>query len=466
MFLLVGLAHYGVDRADEYDGIGNHGTLHHPFEDLQIGEAGRVDLEPPGGTGAVGVDVKAEFTFGGFDGVVGFGAGGGHGSYIGHHEIVDHALHRVVDFVFGGVGVLGVVGADGAAGHLVEALLDDVDALLHFVDADVVAGQGIALGTDGDFEIELVVDEVGFGDADIELDPAAPQVGTGEAVGDSILAADVAHVLGAVDPDGVAVQEVHPVLEFLAEFLAEAADHGDALVGEVELDAADAAVADGEAHAGDFVKNGIDVLALAEGEHEHGNGPGIHDHGAEPEQVGRDAGQLAGDGADVLGPLGDLDAYEFFDGQTQGHVARIGGEVVHAVGVGHELLVGFVFGQFFDAAVQVADVEDAFLDAFAVELGYDAQYAVGGGVLGPDVEHHFGTQGVAFVHFNGRVLGFEAVVDGLLVLGEEGKVGPLFDGHHGAELGTDLGLLQDFGRHGLGSDQGASRLAGLKLGKN
>src|SRR5690606_1667237 len=71
--LLVGVAHHGVDGADEDDGVGHHGALHEVLEALEVLEAGRVHLEPPRGAGAVGDDVEAELALGRLDGVVALG---------------------------------------------------------------------------------------------------------------------------------------------------------------------------------------------------------------------------------------------------------------------------------------------------------------------------------------------------------------------------------------------------------
>ena len=67
------------------------------------------------------------------------------------------------------------------------------------------------------------------------------------------------------------------------------------------------------------------------------------------------AGQLAGDDAEVFGALRHLDARQLFDRQRVGPVIGDRADVVQAVGVGHGAEVGFVLGDFFVIAMQVAE---------------------------------------------------------------------------------------------------------------
>src|SRR5262245_54235051 len=61
-------------------------------------------------------------------------------------------------------------------GHLVNALVDDPEALLDLVDPEQVAGEAVALVTGRDVEVELREDAVRMRPADVERDAGRPQV--------------------------------------------------------------------------------------------------------------------------------------------------------------------------------------------------------------------------------------------------------------------------------------------------
>src|SRR5258706_7348483 len=68
------------------------------------------------------------------------------------------------------------LGHDRPVGHLVEALVDDPQALLDLVEADEVAGEAVALGPRWDVELEFRKDGIGVGPTQVERDAGGPQV--------------------------------------------------------------------------------------------------------------------------------------------------------------------------------------------------------------------------------------------------------------------------------------------------
>src|SRR6266542_5289526 len=82
------------------------------------------------------------------------------------------------------------LGHDRTVGHLVEALVDDPDALPDLVHPQQVASQAVALGAGDDVEVELRIDRVGMGPPEVERQAARPQVGAGEAHPQGGLAVD------------------------------------------------------------------------------------------------------------------------------------------------------------------------------------------------------------------------------------------------------------------------------------
>src|SRR6185369_6197979 len=69
--------------------------------------------------------------------------------------------------------------------------------------------------------------------------------------------------------------------------------------------------------------------------------------------------------------------------------------IVQPVEIGERLEIGLVLDQLFGAAVKQADVGIDALDRFAVKLHDHAQHAVGGRVLGPEVDRVVGDDLVA-----------------------------------------------------------------------
>jgi len=64
-------------------------------------------------------------------------------------------------------------------------------------------------------------------------------------------------------------------------------------------------------------------------------------------------------------------------------------EIIEAIGVRNELGVGHVLGDFFIAAMQIADIGNGLGDDLAIEFEDDAKNAVSGGMGWPHVEDHF-----------------------------------------------------------------------------
>ncbi len=101
-----------------------------------------------------------------------------------------------------------------------------------------------------------------------------------------------------------------------------------------------------------------------------------------------DALHLVEDDADVLRALRNLEAEQLLDHEDVRVVVRRGRDVVEAVRVRDHHRVGLGLEQLLGAAVEVPDVRPRRDDALAVHLEDDAQDAVGGRVLRPEVELH------------------------------------------------------------------------------
>ena len=153
--------------------------------------------------------------------------------------------------------------------------------------------------------------------------------------------------------------------------------------------AADAGVGSGEARAGEELEKIVEFFALGEGVEEHRHRAEIERHRAEPEQVRGDARRLAADDADGFAARRQFPAHQFLDGERVGDVVRQRREIIEPVRVRHELVVLHVLGDFFVAAMQVADVRRRLGDRLAIQFQDEPQDAVRGRVRRPHVEDHF-----------------------------------------------------------------------------
>jgi hypothetical protein len=93
------------------------------------------------------------------------------------------------------------------------------------------------------------------------------------------------------------------------------------------------------------------------------------------------AGEFAGDDAEVFGAFRDFDAGKFLDGERVAPVVGDGADVVEAVGVRHRAEEGLVLGDLLVIPVEVAEDRLEPDDDFAVEDDVHAEDAVGRRVL-------------------------------------------------------------------------------------
>ena len=102
---------------------------------------------------------------------------------------------------------------------------------------------------------------------------------------------------------------------------------------------------------------------------------------AQPQQVIEDAGNFIKHHTDILGALWHRDAHELFDCHHVGVLVDHHRDVVKAIHVRQILNIGTGFGEFFGRAMQQADMRVRALNDFTVELKYQPQDTVRGGVL-------------------------------------------------------------------------------------
>ncbi len=160
--------------------------------------------------------------------------------------------------------------------------------------------------------------------------------------------------------------------------------------GEVLLQAAHAVEHVVHPAAGGLLHHRLELLALAERVEDRGDGAQLQRVGAEEHQVVEHPVELGEQGAGPDRSLGDLHAEHLLDAQDHAELARERREPVVPVREHDDLAVVADLEELLGAAVHVAHDRLGAHDPLAVDHDPQAKDAVGGRVLGADVEHHVG----------------------------------------------------------------------------
>src|SRR5690349_1546396 len=113
------------------------------------------------------------------------------------------------------------------------------------------------------------------------------------------------------------------------------------------------------------------------------------------EDVIHQPAKLAEQHADVLTALGHFETQEFFDSEREGVFLIHRGDIVETIEIRHCLKIRLMLDQFFGAAMQEADMRIDASDYLPVEIEYQSQNAVGGGMLRPEIERDLWLAGLA-----------------------------------------------------------------------
>ena len=313
----------------------------------------------------------------------------------GAHDLADVveavALAVTADGQLGRPGDLLVLDHDGLAlGALqpVEGLLDDLERLVHLVDADAQPVVGVAAGARDDVELVGLVAAVGRRLAQVVRQAGGAQHRAGHAERHAAGEVHEPDADGAALEQGVLVEQQLELAEAAAQLGDDLAHHVDRAVRHVLGHAAGADVGVVHPQPGDRLEDAQDALALTEADRHHGGGAELHAAGAEADQVGVDPGELHHQHPDDAGPLGHLvgDAEQLLDGQAVGRLLEHRRQVVHAGAERDALHPGAELHVLLDTGVQVADSRPGLGDGLAVELEDEAEHAVRRRVLRPHVD--------------------------------------------------------------------------------
>ena len=140
----------------------------------------------------------------------------------------------------------------------------------------------------------------------------------------------------------------------------------DEILRDVVSHAADANVAHGQAPAAAGFDKVVNLFSGAEAVPEIADGAEVYKVRADADQVVRNPAELREDHADVLRPLGDLDAEHLLDCHRIRYAVHHGGHVVEAISEGNHLPVHVRLRHLLEAPVQIADLGIGIDDLFAV----------------------------------------------------------------------------------------------------
>ena len=239
---------------------------------------------------------------------------------------------------------------------------------------------------DRDVEIELLVAFVGLRLAQVPRRPGAAHHDAGETPAPGVLQRDDGDIDVALLEDAVADDELVEIVAHLEEGIAERLDVVDEIRRQILVHAAGPHVIGVHARAGGALVEHHQLLALLEAPERRRQGADVHRLRGDVEEMRKQAPDLGIEHADELTALRHLEPEQLLDGEAEGMLLVHRRDVIEPVEIRDRLQVGLGLDQLLGAAVEQPDMRIDALDDLAVELEHEAQDAVGGRVLRPEID--------------------------------------------------------------------------------
>src|SRR5271166_777222 len=309
-------------------------------------------------------------------------------------EVVDERLHLGLHLFSVGKNNLGRVSLDVALRHSVKGLLADLHRFAHLFHPENKARPDVAIVLDGHLELELLVARVRHVTAQVPVDARCTSRWSGYAERDGVFGAEMADTFEAIDPDGIAGEEILILIDFFRQGLDELLNPAEQINGRLQCKPSDAKIGRHHALAGDMLEDAEDLFTFAEGVEEDSHRADVQGVRAQPNQVRIQSRKLVQEHPYPLGTRRNLDLEQLFDGEAVNKIVRKRGKIVNAVGQRDNLLVELRLAGLLDSGVQISDVRDHLENRLAVDFDYQAENAVGRGVLRSHIHDHrrvFGT---------------------------------------------------------------------------
>ncbi len=186
--------------------------------------------------------------------------------------------------------------------------------------------------------------------------------------------------------DAVVGEQRLDVVADFEERVAEGVDVGDQLGRQILMHAARADIGGMHAAAARALVEHHQLLALLEAPERRRERADIHGLRGDVEEMREQPADLGIEHADELGALRHGDADQLLDRERIGMLLVHRRHVVEPVEIGQRLEIGLVLDQLLGAAMQQPDMRIDALDHLAVELEHEAEHAVRGGMLRPEID--------------------------------------------------------------------------------
>ena len=273
----------------------------------------------------------------------------------------------------------------GALRHVLQALAHDLVRLAHFLHAAQIARVAIAGLADRNIEIHFIVHIVRLRLAQIPRHARGAQHRPRKAPIQRLVPSHDADIDRALLEDAIFGQQLFDIGEEFRKAFGIVPDILGKAFGHILMHAAGTEIIGVHARtAHAFIKFHQD-FALLETPQRRRDRAEIDRESRDVKNVVEDAGDFREQHADILPAQRHCDAEQLFNRQRKGVLLAHRRNVIEPVEIGRRLRVGFVFDQFFGAAMQKADMRIGAFDDFAVHLEDQAQHAMRGRMLRPEI---------------------------------------------------------------------------------
>jgi hypothetical protein len=238
--LPINLTKHQIHRTNHRHSIGQQMALGNSIETTQVSEARSANVAPVRTLATITDDVDTHLALGGLDG--GVSITGRDGVALGvEKEVVDEGLHVLLHSCSGRRGDLVVLHADGAGGHLVQALVDDAQRLTELFHTDEISVVAVTVGTNGHIKFDLVVGIIRLALSDIPRYTGATQHGAGEGEVQSLGGRNDTNTPQSLNPDTVVRKHLLGLINTVTELSSPLVDviektNGDILVNTTRAD--------------------------------------------------------------------------------------------------------------------------------------------------------------------------------------------------------------------------------------
>ena len=255
---------------------------------------------------------------------------------------------------------------------MVHALLDDAQALPHFLDAHRTPVITVAVLARWDVELEVVVARIRLPFTKVPVQAASAEVGTGNSPLDGFIDREATDPLCARLENEVPHDRLVVFDKARWKVLDEIQEHLLPALGQVCGNTADSKPRRMHPRARNCLNDAEGALTIVEGIKDGRHLSHVLGERAIPDQVADDTEQLRQHDANHLGASRNRDAGEFLDGGEIGQIVHYTAQVIHAVGVGYVSVPGLALTHLFSSAVVEADFRNDVDDLLAIELQGEA----------------------------------------------------------------------------------------------